>query len=200
MPNFNYKNFFYELTKIPFIENNQIDYGDKLKQKFVKEDLNNNNKNNINNKINNKPITNENNNYIKFYNYYKHQWYKYLRNGYLNYTKINRIFFSNSYLENFNRIIKMKISKYLYGNLKTKISWPLFIEFICNEEEEYRLKTYKEENKIIKKSKISNQIIHNKFIKDIEDNENDKDNILRIFLNWHENSCRYYLFFSYFAL
>ena len=64
----------------------------------------------------------------------------------------------------------MKLSKYLYGNLKTKISWPLFIEFICNEEEEYRLKTYKEENKIIKKSKISNQIIHNKFIKDIKDN------------------------------
>ena len=76
----------------------------------------------------------------------------------------------------------------------------LFIEFTYNEEEEYRLDNYKAENKVIKKSKISNQIIHNKFIKDIEDNENDKDNILRIFLNWHENSCRYDLFFSYFAL
>lgn len=87
----------------------------------------------------------------------------------------------------------------MYGNSKTKIGWPLFIEFIRNEEEEYRLKTYKEENKIIKKSKISNQIIHNKFIKDIKDNQYDKDNILRIFLNWHENSCRYDSFFFLFC-
>ena len=55
---------------------------------------------------------------------------------------------SNSYIENYNRHIKLKLSKYLFGKFKTKISWPFFIFFKRNEEEEYRLENIKFGNSI----------------------------------------------------
>ena len=66
----------------------------------------------------------------------------------LNYSYLQKKFRSNSYIENYNRRIKLKLSKYLFGKSKTKISWPLFIFFIRNEEEEYRLENIKFDNSI----------------------------------------------------
>ena len=66
----------------------------------------------------------------------------------LNYSYLQKKFRSNSYIENYNRRIKLKLSKYLFGKSKTKISWPLLIFFIRNEEEEYRLENIKFDNSI----------------------------------------------------
>ena len=66
----------------------------------------------------------------------------------LNYSYLPKKFRSNSYIENYNRRIKLKLSKYLFGKSKTKISWPLFIFFIRNEEEEHRLENIKFDNSI----------------------------------------------------
>ena len=75
--------------------------------------------------------------YNKFKNYFNRQWLKYFKNGMLNYFNINRKFRSNLYIENYNRRIKMKLSNYLYGKNKIKLSWPIFLLFIKNEEEKY---------------------------------------------------------------
>ena len=73
------------------------------------------------------------------------------------YSYLPKKFRSNSYIENYNRRIKLKLSKYLFGKSKTKISWPLFIFFIRNEEEEYRLENIKFDNSIgIKNINLNN--------------------------------------------
>ena len=75
----------------------------------------------------------------------------------LNYSYLPKKFRSNSYIENYNRRIKLKLSKYLFGKSKTKISWALFIFFIRNEEEEYRLENIKFDNSIeIKNINLNN--------------------------------------------
>ena len=56
----------------------------------------------------------------------------------LDYTKIKKEYRSNSYIENYNKRIKLKLSEYLFGKSKTKISWPLFNYFIKEEEHDYR--------------------------------------------------------------
>ena len=63
----------------------------------------------------------------------------------LNYHYLNKEQRSNSYIENYNRRIKLKLSKFLYGKNKCKITWPLFLYFIKNEEEEYRKDIYNKE-------------------------------------------------------
>ena len=75
---------------------------------------------------------------ISFINYFRNQWIRFFQNGILIYKNLDKKFRSNSYIENYNRIIKLKLSKYLYGKSKTKITWPLFHHFILQEEEEYR--------------------------------------------------------------
>ena len=52
----------------------------------------------------------------------------------LDYTKIDKEYRLNSYIENYNKRIKLKLSEYLYGKSITKISWPLFNYFIKEEE------------------------------------------------------------------
>lgn len=54
----------------------------------------------------------------------------FFENNKLNYSYLNRDESSNSYIENYNRIIKLKLSKYLYRKNHCKISWPLFMHFI----------------------------------------------------------------------
>ena len=71
----------------------------------------------------------------------------------LNYIYLSKEQRSNSYIENYNRRIKLKLSKYLYGKNLWKISWPLFLYFIKNEEEEYRLKIFNLETELIIKGK-----------------------------------------------
>ena len=63
----------------------------------------------------------------EFINYFKRQWLSYFKNGYLNYCYLKKDFRSNSYIENYNRRIKLKLSKYLYGKSKVKISWLYFL-------------------------------------------------------------------------
>ena len=52
------------------------------------------------------------------------------------YSLIKKSQRSNSYIENYNRKIKLKLSKYLFGKNKCKITWPLFHLFIREEESE----------------------------------------------------------------
>ena len=75
--------------------------------------------------------------FVKYYKYFEKQWIPFFENNKLNYSYLNRDERSNSYIENYNRVIKLKLSKYLYGKNHCKISWPLFMHFIKNEEEEY---------------------------------------------------------------
>ena len=66
----------------------------------------------------------------------------------LNYSYLQENFGLNSYIVNYNRLIKLKLSKYLFGKSKSKISSPLFIYFIRKEKEEYRLENNKFDNSI----------------------------------------------------
>ena len=81
------------------------------------------------------------NHYVKEFNYmkknidyYKKQWFRYFKKGMLDYSNITKNQRSNSYIENYYRLIKLKLSKFLYVRSKCKISWPLFLYFIKNEE------------------------------------------------------------------
>ena len=69
-----------------------------------------------------------------FLDYFKNQWMIYFNNGMLNYSGLSKSQRSNSYIENYNRIIKLKLSKFLYGKNRCKITWPMFFYFIKNEE------------------------------------------------------------------
>ena len=66
----------------------------------------------------------------------------------LNYSYLQENFGLNSYIVNYNRLIKLKLSKYLFGKSKSKISSSLFIYFIRKEKEEYRLENNKFDNSI----------------------------------------------------
>ena len=77
------------------------------------------------NEIKNKYISKGDN--IKTYiEYVENQWIQYFRNGMLNYHYLTKEQRSNSYIENYNRKIKLKLSKFLYGKNKCKVTWPLF--------------------------------------------------------------------------
>ena len=69
----------------------------------------------------------------------------------LDYTGLPKEVRSNSYIENYNRRIKLRLSKFLYGKNKCKISWPLFLYFIINEEDIYRNECYEKEQELEKK-------------------------------------------------
>ena len=97
---FNYNIFLYEITNIPFIKDNQFNYLESVSKKYITI----------------------NKNYTSFFDYYKKQWVSYIKNGFLNYNNIKKEYRCNSYLENYNRRIKQKISEFLYGNSKYSIS------------------------------------------------------------------------------
>ena len=54
-------------------------------------------------------------NFNKFLDYFTSQWMIYFNNGMLNYSGLSKSQRSNSYIENYNRIIKLKLSKIYYG-------------------------------------------------------------------------------------
>ena len=56
-------------------------------------------------------------------------------------------------IENYNRRIKLKLYKYLYGKNQCKITQPLFIYFIKNEENDFQNVCYDLENKFEEKGK-----------------------------------------------
>ena len=66
----------------------------------------------------------------------------------LNYVYLSKEQRCNSYIENYNRIIKEKLSNFLYGKNKCRISWPLLLYFIINEENEYKNNIIKNENEV----------------------------------------------------
>ena len=66
----------------------------------------------------------------------------------LNYHLLSKEQRSNSYIENYNRRIKLKLSKSLYGKNKCKISWFLFLYFIKQEEQDYRTDIYNKETEL----------------------------------------------------
>ena len=129
----------------------------------------------------------------EFKNYFQKQWNKFFINGTLDYTSIDKKYRSNSYIENYNKGIKLKLSSYLFGKSKTKISWPLFNYFIVHEEDDYRNEIIDNESKLT--IKIENNIIINDFgfyhgkFEDIE--EDNLNNINRKWLKYNNYSCRY---------
>ena len=64
----------------------------------------------------------------------------------LDYSSIKKSQRSNSYIENYNRKIKLKLSIYLFGKNKCKITGPLFHLFIRKEESETKKEIYNLEN------------------------------------------------------
>ena len=66
----------------------------------------------------------------------------------LDYSVINKSQRSNSFIKNYNRRIKLKLSKFLFGKNKVKISWPLFIYFITNEEDDNKKEIFKLDNSV----------------------------------------------------
>lgn len=67
--------------------------------------------------------------YKEYYNYFKKTWEPFFENGMLNYVYISKEQRPNSYIENYNRIVKQKLSNFLYGKNKCRISWPLMLHF-----------------------------------------------------------------------
>ena len=148
-----------------------------------------------------------------FINYYKNQWQKYFKNGMLDYSQISKSQRNNSYIENYNRRIKLKLSNFLYGKNKCKISWPLFLYFITHEEDEIKKENFNIDNSIEIKVEIVNQkdILKEETVKEKkaeqlpslkEDEElpsiNNFINEINVHRNWlkfREFSCRHDSFF-----
>ena len=111
-----------------------------------------------------------------YINYFKKEWFPYFESGLLDYSEINKEFRSNSYIENYNRGIKLKLSKYLLGKNKCKITWPLFNYFIKEEENDIKNEIIEYEKQIPKKNS------------QINNNNNDtKENTKKIILNKFSN-------------
>ena len=137
--------------------------------------------------------------YNEFILYYNNQWKKYIINGMLDYSGLSKEERSNSYIENYNRRIKLRLSKFLYGKNKCKISWPLFLYFITNEEDIYRTECYEKEQELEYKIIADNEeksynnepelLVKNKTLDEKEIH----------FLKWVSNSCRYDTFFYLFV-
>ena len=97
-----------ELYMLPFIYNDNNNKIQEIKNKYYSKDEN----------------------YKNYFEYFEKQWANYFIKGILNYVYLKKDERSNSYIENYNRIIKLKLSNYLYGKNHCRISWPLFIYFI----------------------------------------------------------------------
>ena len=142
-------------------------------------------------------------NYGTYMDYYKNEWESYLINGFLNYAYLKKEQRSNSYLENYNRRIKQKLSNFLYGKNKCRISWPLLLYFLIQEENEYRNNIYNKEINIdIKNMKLEKFVKTEKIdkSKDKEKKKFKENNTIvddNKFLKWNFNSCLYDSFFSY---
>ena len=76
----------------------------------------------------------------------------------LDYSSIKKSQRSNRYIENYNRKIKLKLSKYLFGKNKCKITWPLFHLFIREEESETKKEIFNLENQLPKKLNNDNNL------------------------------------------
>ena len=124
---------------------------------------------------------------------------KYFNNGMQNYSKLKKIESSNSYIENYNRRIKLKLSKFLYGKNRCKITWPIFLYFIKNEDNDRKNDIKQLENQIENKGKKnSKKEIHSSNNKGQyeKNNLNRKKNVFqfignRNWLKYNNFSCRH---------
>ena len=111
-----------------------------------------------------------------YINYFKKEWFPYFESGLLDYSEINKEFRTNSYIENYNRRIKLKLSKYLLGKNKCKITCILFNYFIKEEENDIKNEIIEYEKQIPKKNfQINNY------------NNDTKENTKKIILNKFSN-------------
>ena len=118
----------------------------------------------------------------------------------LNYSNIDKSIRSNSYIENYNRRIKLKLSKFLYGKNKCLITWPLLLFFIINEENEYKHEIYNSETNLEEKFFTNYNIYYEETdINNQLENKSDIENNVLKFLRWKNNSCRYDIFFYLFS-
>ena len=139
--------------------------------------------------------------YLQFKNYFIKTWLEFFENGTFDYRDVDKKFRSKRFIENYSKRIKIKLSDYLYGYRKTKISWPLFNYFILHEEEEYRTDNINFELSV--EIKEYNNNLLNDF--NTSTTENINDNIVNIYINlkflkYRQNSCRYDTFFYMYIL
>ena len=117
---------------------------------------------------------------------------KIFSDGTLDYTKIDKEYRSNSYIENYNKRIKLKLSEYLFGKSKTKIFLPLFNYFVKDEEHDYRTDNINIESYLEIKNTNYHKEIENEY-KDIQHTlvkeEQENNNICRKWLKYYRNSC-----------
>ena len=127
------KEFLHELYKAPFLIIKDKNFINSICEKYMEKE----------------------GRFKEYIYYYKTQWTRFFNNGMLNYSDLSKYERSNSYIENYNRRIKLKLSKFLYGKNRCKISWPLFIYFIKNEERENQIEYHELENKLEEKGKLN---------------------------------------------
>lgn len=72
--------------------------------------------------------------FLTFFQYYENNWYEYLENSMLDYNKVTKLQRCNSYIENYNKIIKNTLGK------GKKLSWPKFVSFLKEQENNYSRK------------------------------------------------------------
>lgn len=96
--------------------------------------------------------------YKEFFEYFIEFWLIFFKDGMLNYAYLSVEQRSNSYIENYIRIIKLKLSKFLYGKNNCIIIWPLFHHFIKSEENENRNEIIEYENEILSKKPVKKVI------------------------------------------
>ena len=146
--------------------------------------------------------------FITFFSYYEDNWFKYLEDGSIDYTKVTKLQRCNSYIENYNKIIKNTLGKV------SKISWPKFITFIKEQENIYYKKVVDMEKTTVyngaKIYEILSSIIENKPIQNFQifdsniamNNPFNKLNVSSYFFAWNNNSCRldssFFIFFYIF--
>ena len=81
---------------------------------------------------------------------------KYYDNALLNYSYINKIQRSNSYIESYNKHIKNELYPYLNKKGTTIINWSLFPSFIIIEEYNFKMKIINLENSDILQNNFIN--------------------------------------------
>lgn len=102
LDNNNFQNIFKNLLKPPYIiqkNPNYIEETFELYNKNIDENL-----------------------LDEYKNYFDLNWKPFYENGYLNYSYISKEERCYSYIENYNRGIKLKLSEYLYGRNKCRIA------------------------------------------------------------------------------
>ena len=200
------KNLYKQAKKLNLFKEDILDEANKMLEEFYKipfyiQNEPENYINRIYTKYSDKKFELLNEHFHEYINYFKTEWEPYIINGFLNYMWLKKEQRSNSYLENYNRRIKQKLSSFLYGKKKCRISWPLLIYFLIKEENEYRSNIYNNEMKLEYKNINFSKFIKTKTKIQKEKSSKiipDENKILKnpvTFLKWSENSCRYDSFF-----